>query len=203
MNEPTPSGHVLVVDGDAEGRAVAASALGRGGYSILEAASGEEALEIARRDPLALAVVEVCLPGICGYELLRELRDEFGAGLPVVLVSGTRIESVDRVAGLLLGADDYLLKPLAADELLIKVRRLLTRNSPLAPSVAARLTRREREVLGLLAEGLNPEEIAQRLFISRKTVGTHVEHIFHKLGVHSRAEAIALAYHRNGRTSLV
>jgi DNA-binding CsgD family transcriptional regulator len=59
------------------------------------------------------------------------------------------------------------------------------------------LTPREREVLQLLADGYTPAEISQRLFISRRTVGTHVENLFRKLGVRSRAQAIALAY-RNG-----
>jgi two-component system nitrate/nitrite response regulator NarL len=184
---------VLVVDDDSDLRRRIASVLARAGFATSEAATGEEALDSARREPPALVVLDVCLPGICGYEVFRELRDEFGDGLPVVFVSGARTQSYDRVAGLLLGADDYLVKPFALDELLLRVRRLVHRSRPARTALASRLTSREQEVFGLLAEGLGHAQIASRLYISRKTVGSHVEHIFRKLGVHSRAEAVALA----------
>jgi DNA-binding CsgD family transcriptional regulator len=85
-------------------------------------------------------------------------------------------------------------KPLAPDELLARVRRLVRSTMPVAPAVASRLTARETEVLRLLAEGCEPAEIAKQLFISRRTVGTHLENIMRKLGVRSRAQAVALAY---------
>jgi DNA-binding NarL/FixJ family response regulator len=74
------------------------------------------------------------------------------------------------------------------------VRRLDRRSVPVAPGVAAKLTKREMEVLRLLAEGHEQDDIASELFISRKTVGTHIEHVLKKLGVRSRAQAVALAY---------
>jgi DNA-binding NarL/FixJ family response regulator len=194
---PGPSAPVLVVDGDEEARAIIASALGRAGYTTLEASSGEEAVEIAHRDPPTLVALEVVLPGICGYQVLRELRADFGAGLPIVFVSGARTEACDRVAGLLLGADDYFVKPIAADEFLLRVQRLLALSRPVTAAVASRLTSREQEVLRLLAEGLDLTEIAGRLFISRKTVRTHIENIFRKLQVHNRAQAVGLAYRQD------
>jgi DNA-binding NarL/FixJ family response regulator len=145
----------------------------------------------------ALVLLEVCLPAICGYEVCRQLRGPYGEALPIVFVSGERTESYDRVAGLLVGADEYLVKPMSPDELLIRVERLLGRSRPVAPPVAAKLTRREREILSLLAEGLHAAEIAARLFISPKTVSTHVDRILRKLGVRSRAQAVALAYRRD------
>jgi DNA-binding NarL/FixJ family response regulator len=114
-----------------------------------------------------------------------------------VFVSGERTESYDRVAGLLVGADEYLVKPVSPDELLIRVERLVGRSTPVAPPVAAKLTRRELEILSLLAQGLHAAEIAARLFISPKTVSTHVDRILRKLGVRSRAQAVALAYRRD------
>ena len=111
-----------------------------------------------------------------------------------MFVSATRTESYDRVAGLLLGADEYFSKPVATDELLIHVRRLLTRARRLPSAVARTLTPRERQVLALMAEGLKPSEIAGQLVVSQKTVGTHIEHIFGKLGVRNRAQAVAVAY---------
>ena len=96
------------------------------------------------------------------------------------------------MAGLLVGADDYLVKPVARDEIVARVRRQLAR----APDSAARprLTEREDEVLRLLAAGLAPAQIASELSISPKTVATHVEHIYAKLGVHTRAQAVARAF---------
>jgi DNA-binding NarL/FixJ family response regulator len=165
------------------------------GYEVREAASGEEALEAARREELALVVLDICLPGISGYEVCHALRQEFAERLPIILMSGQRVESLDRVAGLLLGADDYLVKPFAPDELLIRARKIIERAAqPVAAPAGPRLTTRELEVLRLLADGLAQDEIAERLVISTKTVATHIDHILGKLGVRSRAQAVALAF---------
>jgi DNA-binding NarL/FixJ family response regulator len=185
---------ILIVDADAGVRGSVASVLKQAGYRTSEAASGEAALEAVRDERPRLVVVEVHLPGVSGYEVCRELRDGFGEGLPIMFVSGDRTESFDRVAGLLIGADDYLVKPFAFDELVARVRALLRRSEATPPSHASTLTSRELEVLRLLSEGLGQGEIASRLVVSPKTVGTHIEHIFKKLGVHSRAEAVAAAY---------
>lgn len=164
------------------------------GYETREAGSGEEALEAARREELALVVLDICLPGISGYEVCHALRQEFGERLPIILISGQRVESLDRVAGLLLGADDYLVKPFAPDELLIRARKIIGRAVPATAGDGPRLTARELEVLRLLADGLAQDEIAERLVISTKTVATHIDHILSKLGVRSRAQAVALAF---------
>jgi DNA-binding NarL/FixJ family response regulator len=101
---------------------------------------------------------------------------------------------LDRVAGLLLGADDYLAKPFAFDELLARVRNLVDRRA--LPGLPADLTGRELSVLHLLSRGLNHNAIARELVISPKTVGTHVGHICEKLAVHNRIDAVSEAYRR-------
>jgi DNA-binding NarL/FixJ family response regulator len=133
------------------------------------------------------------MPDMSGYEVCRSIRDDLGLRLPVLFISGERTESFDRVAGLTIGADDYLVKPFAPDELVARLRCLL-RRIPSDEVVDHGLTPRELEVLRLLAEGMRQAEIAERLVISPKTVSTHIERILTKLGAHSRAEAIALAY---------
>jgi DNA-binding NarL/FixJ family response regulator len=187
-------GAVLIADPDAAVRADVAQVFEAAGYAVKEVATGEAALEAARDELPCAVVLEVSLNGAySGYEVCRALRRSFGPELPIVFLSGVRTESYDRVAGLLVGADDYLVKPYAGDELLVRVRRLLPRSS--GPTNGGKtLTKREEEVLGLLAEGLAQDAIANRLSISTKTVGTHIEHILSKLGVHSRAQAVALAY---------
>ena len=185
---------ILVVDDDEGFRDAMTGILESAGYEPITVAGGEDGLRAARSERPRLVILDVCLPDLCGYEVCRQLKDGFGDGLPVLFVSGVRTESFDRVAGLLIGADDYLGKPFAADELLARVRRLVRHTSSLAPSLASRLTPREMEVLRLLADGIGQDEIAHQLFISRKTVATHLEHVLQKLGVRTRAQAVALAY---------
>lgn len=187
---------VLIADEDQDSRTLLAGVLRNAGYRPIEADSGSRALELARANSPGAAIIEIPLPGMSGYELCAALKVEFGADLPVIFLSGVRTEPYDRVAGLLLGADDYVTKPYVAGELLVRLRNLLHRRSdPDASRFARRLTKREHEVLGLMAEGLLHDEIAQRLFISPKTVASHVEHILQKLGARGRAQAIAIAYH--------
>ena len=183
---------ILIVDVDAAWRAETAVALEAAGFGVLEATSGEAALETVADHPVALVLLEVQLPGISGYEVCHRLRARHGVGLPIVFVSGGRVEPEDRVAGLLLGADDYLVKPVAVDELLARLRSRLRDVDRGRDS----LTPRERGVVTLLADGLGPPEIGDRLGISPKTVATHVEHIYTKLGVHTRAQAVAAAFRR-------
>jgi DNA-binding NarL/FixJ family response regulator len=186
-------GPVLIADEDPTSRGDLARVLEAAGYEIVQVASGEEALQAVREIEPSIALLEIPLGGLSGYEVCRALREE-AREMPIVFVSGSRTESYDRVAGLLVGADDYIVKPYAPDELLTRVRHLLRRSQSPSPSVTARLTGREREVLGLLANGLRQDDIAERLFISRKTVGTHVGNILRKLGVRSQAQAVAVAY---------
>jgi DNA-binding NarL/FixJ family response regulator len=191
--ELTRHGPILVVDGDEAFRMLVTTVLSNVGYATREASTGDEGLRTARRERPSMVVLEVCLEGVSGYEVCREIRDEFGDGLPVVFVSANRSESHDRVAGFLVGGDDFLVKPFALDEFVARVRRLLER-ARARPVLESALTGREVQILSLVAEGLGRDEIARRLFISPRTVGTHVERIFKKLGVHTRAQAVSFAY---------
>jgi DNA-binding NarL/FixJ family response regulator len=186
---------VLIADEEESSRTLLGAVLRNAGYESLEAETGDEALQLARTIPPAAAILEIPLPGLSGYELCTTLKVEFGPDLPVIFLTGSRTESYDRVAGLLLGADDYVTKPYVAGELLVRLRNLLHRRTdPDASRFARRLTKREHEVLALMAEGLQHQEIGRRLFISPKTVSTHVEHILRKLDARGRAQAIAIAY---------
>jgi DNA-binding NarL/FixJ family response regulator len=186
---------VLVVDDDGVCRELISTLLGRAGFSTVDAADGEEAMAAARRHLPKLVLLDVRLPGVSGYEICRRLRDEFGDRVAIVFLSGERTEGFDRAAGLLVGADDYVVKPFSADELLARVRLRLP--TPIeAPEQPSDLTKRELQVLGLLVDGLSQKEIAAKLVISPKTVAAHIQHILGKLGVHSRTQAVAQAYRR-------
>ena len=195
---PPPQPPVLVIDGDRDSCTFIANALRRVGYTV-KAASGEEAIALARKQrPLAI-ILEAVLPGATGYEICHELREEHGESLPIVFVSGERSAPPDRVVGLLVGADDYIIKPVDPDELTARLRRLITRSNaqPLngrGSEKFSELTARESEVLRLLALGQNQGDIARDLHISPATVGTHIQRVLNKLDVHSRTQAVALAY---------
>jgi RNA polymerase sigma factor (sigma-70 family) len=202
-------GDVLLVEGDIDSRTTIAALLERRGYRVRQAADGEEALDLARRGRPTLVLLEVSLRDISGYEVCRQLRAEFGAALPIVFISGNRIEPHDRAVGLRLGADDYITKPFDAEELLARVDRLIANATPHAgrqeaqrhgETAVPRLSRRELEVLQLLADGHTTKEIARSLGVSRKTVSNHVQSILAKLGVHSQAQAVAAAFNNGMAT---
>jgi DNA-binding NarL/FixJ family response regulator len=188
---------ILVVDDVANFRELVATLLRQAGYTVEEAADAKEALTYTNCEQPALVLLDVVLPDLSGYELCRTLRDRFGEALPIIFISGTRTEPLDSVAGLLVGADDYIVKPFEPAELIARIRRALTRSAELQRANGSStngLTPREREVLSLLSDGLTQTEIASRLVISPKTVATHIQRILGKLGVHSRAEAVSRAY---------
>lgn len=185
---------LLLVSSDGRSRDILSTQFARAGYQTQKAESGEEALEHADNGPPSLAVVDLKLDDMSGYSLCYELRERFGQDLPIILLSADRTDPDDRVAGLLIGADDYLSRPFNPDELLARVRRLLRPSSVRRARPEASLTPREEEVLRLLAAGKGQTAIAAELFISPKTVGSHIQNILTKLGVHTRAEAVAFAY---------
>jgi len=192
-------GAVVIADGDEDERARTSAALQGAGFETVEVGTGADALAAVRARDVALVVLEVGLPDMTGYEVCREIRNERGDDLPVFFLSGLRTEPLDRVAGLLLGADDFIVKPFDANELVARVRRFVMRRVA-APELegegfqSPELTRREVEVLALLVEGRRQQEIADRLSISDKTVATHIQNLLGKFAVHSRAELIARAY---------
>jgi two-component system, NarL family, nitrate/nitrite response regulator NarL len=194
---------ILIAEHDVSCRNLIVRLLRRIGFETVEATTGPETLETAARLHPSLVVLDVGLPGVSGYEVCRELRDEYGSEVGIIFVSRERTTPADRVAGLLVGADDYIVKPFDDDELLARARGVLRRIEPQSgiaeepDVVGTSLTVREREVLRLLAQGQSQAQIAEQLFISPKTVGGHIQRILTKLDVHSRAHAVALA-HKHG-----
>lgn len=196
MNDPVKSElWVLIVDDDDELRTGLATVLRSAGYSTLEAATGEEGLLRARDERPDLVLLDVRLPDTSGYDVCARLRETIRNDLPIVFMSGERIEPLDRTAGLLIGADDYLVKPFDPGEMIARIGRLL------APSHSSTsrtgeanhdLTRRELDVLRLLGEGLTSAQIARELVVSPKTVSAHAERVLAKLAAKNRAEAVAI-----------
>jgi len=122
-------GNILVVDDEPTIVAVVRERLEREGCTVEAVASGEEVLARVEADPPDLVVLDVMLPGIDGFEVLRRLRSA-GCKAPVIMLTA-RDEDVDKIVGLELGADDYLAKPFNPRELSARVRALLRRQAEL------------------------------------------------------------------------
>lgn len=127
--KPSPGGdRILVVDDEPDIIALVAYHLARSGYRVSTAATGTEALQAARDEQPALVVLDLMLPELSGFEVLERLRaDKALADTPVLMLTARRDEP-DRVQGLSLGADDYLVKPFSPQELVLRVRNILRRS---------------------------------------------------------------------------
>jgi two-component system response regulator MprA len=118
---------VLVVDDDPRMLSMMRRVLEVDGYSVVVADEGDSALDILRREPVDLLILDVMLPGSNGFEVCRTVRRE--STVPVLMLTA-RDEAVDKVTGLDCGADDYVVKPFNPDELMARVRALLRRMQP-------------------------------------------------------------------------
>jgi DNA-binding NarL/FixJ family response regulator len=175
---------------------------------LAEAASGEEALDLVREHAPDVVVMDLAMgAGMDGIEAIRRLRQINTR--QAILVFTTYDSDADIVRAVDAGAMGYLLKDAAPGEIFAAVRGAVQGRSVMSPPVASRLfqqlrnpdgilTPREAELLGLLTEGLSNRELGRRLFISEATVKTHLAHIYAKLGVETRAAAIATAIRREG-----
>ena len=119
----------MVVDDDAVDRMPVATTLRAAGHEVVELESAEQALALAEREMPTLVLLEAALPGMSGYQLCCELKDRFGAAVPVVFASRSRTAPSDRAAGLLFGGDEYLIKPVDPDDLLVRVQHQINRAS--------------------------------------------------------------------------
>ncbi|MEO7797820.1 MAG: response regulator transcription factor [Opitutaceae bacterium] len=173
------------------------------GYRVITAADGPAGLRLAREHHPDLVLCDIMIPGMNGLEILAAIRaDAATAALPFIFLTA-RGEAPDIRAGMKLGADDYLPKPVARADLLDAVRSRLRRatqqrtfaprfDSP-APLEALGLSPREAEVLLWIAQGKANGDIATIIGCTPATVKKHTIHIFEKLGVEGRPGAMLCA----------
>lgn len=117
--------HILVVDDDKNIRFVLREILEGAGYSVFSAKDGEEAFEILANEYIDLAIVDIMMPKLDGYEFTKELRS-FDQEFPILMISARSMPD-DRKLGFLAGIDDYMSKPIDPDELLLHIKALLRR----------------------------------------------------------------------------
>lgn len=202
---------ILVIDDEAKLRKQFATLLALEGFTVLEARNGREGVEVVRRELPDLVICDITMPEMNGHRVLETLRGEpRTAHLPFMFLTGWG-EREDLRAGMNLGADDYLVKPVDPEEFIAAVQARLRRaelamGRKRSPSVEAApaqlvplgLTPREAEVLFWVAQGKSNPEIATILGIGLTTVKKHLEATFAKLGVENRTSAAALALERLG-----
>jgi two-component system response regulator NreC len=176
-----------------------------------EAGDGAQALELTERVHPDVVIMDISMPGMGGVEATQTLRNKYP---DVQVLALTMHEDESYVFQLLrAGAAGYVLKRAAAQDLVQAVRAAAKGEAFLYPSVARKvvedylrrvetgeererydgLTSREKEILTLIAQGLSNQQIAEKLFISIKTVQTHRAHILEKLGLHDRTELVRYA----------
>jgi DNA-binding NarL/FixJ family response regulator len=198
--------NVVIVDDHVALRRGMELLLRRAGHHIVGTADDAEAAEalILRRKP-DVALIDLALPGMSGAELTRSLLSS-DPDLRIILYTGAADEG-QLLDGLDAGAAGFALKSGDPDELEQAIRAVASGEDYLDPRLAPLLAKtgngrrrvlspREREILGLLSQGLSGEEAAKQLFLSSETVRTHVRNAMTKLDAATRAHAVALALQR-------
>lgn len=202
--------HILVIEDDEQTRENLQLILEMEGFAVRSAGDGRAGLAAVRAQCPDLIVCDVGMPHLDGHGLLRELRaDATTANVPFIFLTA-RGERDDQRLGMNMGADDYLCKPLDAEDFVAAVRARLQRQrqnqeavlreTELVPDFSSArpieqlgLTGREAEVLLWVAQGKANGDVATILGMSEKTVKTHLGHIFEKLNVETRTAAAVLA----------
>jgi len=131
-----PGGTVLLVEDEESIGSLLRTYLGRDGYRVVWVRTGEEALAELTRHPVRIVVLDIGLPGIDGFEVCRQIRAR--SAVPIVMLTA-RDEEPDRVAGLELGADDYVPKPFSPRELVARIKAILRRAEPTPQEQVRRL----------------------------------------------------------------
>ena len=211
---------ILIVDDDITLRTALIRYLRNRGYAVEDAGSGAEALLRFEQAPPDLVVSDVVMPEMDGLEFCRRLRaSQSGQLVPFIFLS-SRKEVNDRIQGHQMGADDYVVKPFDPKELIAKIEAQLERSrrihseilrltqqsqqaaleaTPATNPNPLPLTPAEAKVFWEVIQGYTNKQIGDRLFVSPRTVQTHLSNILSKLQLESRSQLIRYAFERGYR----
>jgi DNA-binding response OmpR family regulator len=120
---------ILIIEDDASFLKTLITALEAEGYTALSASDGQQGLDLALKEKIDLIALDLVLPSLTGLEVCQRLRER-KIQTPIIMISGKKKEEIDKVVGLELGADDYLLKPFGPHEFIARIRALLRRSRP-------------------------------------------------------------------------
>jgi DNA-binding NarL/FixJ family response regulator len=173
--------------------------------------SGEEAIEAAQKTDLDIILMDIRMPGLSGIEACREIKENKPGTKVIMLTSYADEEAI--LASLVAGAEGYVLKQIGSDALVDAVEKVsqgqalldpvvtkkvieMVKNIEIEknqgqPEILSALTEQEKKVLGLMTQGKTNKEIADKLFLSDKTVRNYVSGILHKMDFQNRTQAIA------------
>lgn len=190
---------ILIIEDETAMRSNLRTTLKMEGFEPLLAADGREGIALAQSENPDLILCDVMMPNLDGYCVLKQLRDhQDTARIPFIFLTA-RGEHADVRAGMNLGADDYLIKPVRVDDLLAAIEARLERAQQVGgfnadfrsatPLEKLGLSPREAEIMLWVAQGKSNFEVGRILSISAFTVKKHLEHIYEKLHVESRNAA--------------
>ena len=196
-------GNILIVDDNPK---YISEALPMYGYDVEVALDGMQALKIlSKNNKFDIVLLDVMMPNMDGWQTLKAIRsDNKLKNILVIMLTAVNEES-KQVSGLRAGADDYITKPFILPNLLARIEALLRRTKwqketmstgdvgiQIADDIEP-LTEREKDVLKLVAKGVNNDTIARELCVKEYTVKAHMNNIFKKLKVKNRTQAVLLA----------
>lgn len=181
------------------------------GYDVITAENGREALEVLEKEIPDMIICDVMMPEMDGYTLVKQLREDQRTNWIPVLFLSAKGQSQDRVKGLNIGADVYMVKPFEPEELVAQVESSLkqasrilaskdkgTENGPkIQVPFDVELTPTELKVVQFVARGMANREIADELNVSQRTIESHVSNMLGKTGLHNRTELARWAIENN------
>ncbi|BAW97327.1 two-component response regulator [[Synechococcus] sp. NIES-970] len=202
---------ILVVDDDLILQKILENLLQQAGYDVAIASSGEQGLEVWPEFQPNLIVSDVRMPKMDGFELCRRIRAQPSGDLLPFLFLSSQADLENRLEGHFSGADDYIVKPFEMKELLAKIERQLARLEKIqseiqrlteqAPPQETQsepdplpLTPAEMRVFREVVQGWTNKQISDHLYVSPRTVQTHLSSILNKLNLENRSQLVRFAY---------
>ena len=181
------------------------------GYQVLTAENGREALDLLQDSLPDMIICDVMMPEMDGHTLVQQIRKNSRTNWIPVLFLSAKGQSQDRVKGLNMGADVYMVKPFEPEELVAQVEsslkqtnRLIKQNSKVAPAKTkikvpqnVELTPTELKVVQLVARGMANRQIAEKLNVSQRTIESHVSNMLNKTSLNNRTELARWAIESN------